>query len=400
MTSLHVSPASRWTRVWPALLLPLWLAPQLSTGHAATLSNTNAPTEVVRLFFIHHSTGENWLNDEHGGLGPALRDSNYFVSDSNYGWGPEGIGDTTDIGNWHSWFRGPDSATYLAAVFAAGEQNCWYSRLEESPAGLNQILLFKSCFPNSALQGAAGDPIPAIGGNPLKGQDAYSEYHTVANAKGIYLDLLPCFASRTNTLFVAVTAPPLSDPTWADNARAFNQWLMNDWLAGYPHANVFVFDFYNVLTSNGGATDVSDVGRAAGNHHRWWEGALQHKTDGGGNVLAYPSSPDDDHPNGVGSQKATAEFVPLLNAAYHAWQASLTGSPAAPGFEQVAISPTEVQLSIRDLSAGVSYVLERNTSLASEGWVQVATLSGVTSTNWSEPFRGQDGAVFYRLRSE
>ncbi|MCL5957721.1 MAG: hypothetical protein M1358_00130, partial [Chloroflexi bacterium] len=50
----------------------------------------------VRLIFIHHSTGENWLADDNGGLGLALRDHNYFVSDTNYGWGPDSIGDTTD----------------------------------------------------------------------------------------------------------------------------------------------------------------------------------------------------------------------------------------------------------------------------------------------------------------
>ncbi|MEI6309778.1 MAG: S-layer homology domain-containing protein, partial [bacterium] len=63
------------------------------------------PNQPVRLVFIHHSTGENWLADDNGGLGAALRDSNYFASDTNYGWGPEGIGDRTDFGNWWEWFR-------------------------------------------------------------------------------------------------------------------------------------------------------------------------------------------------------------------------------------------------------------------------------------------------------
>jgi len=54
--------------------------------------------------------------------------------------------------------------------------------------------MFKSCFPNSALQGSVNDPVPSIDTNPLKADSAYSEYHTVANAKGIYLDLLEYFA--------------------------------------------------------------------------------------------------------------------------------------------------------------------------------------------------------------
>ncbi len=43
--------------------------------------------QPVKLIFIHHSCGENWLDDTNGGLGIALRDNNYFVSDTNYGWG-------------------------------------------------------------------------------------------------------------------------------------------------------------------------------------------------------------------------------------------------------------------------------------------------------------------------
>jgi hypothetical protein len=309
------------------LLAALWCVDSLTPAAAAVLTNTNRPSTTLRLFFIHHSTGENWLNDDYGGLGVALRDNHYFVSDSNYGWGPGAIGDRTDIGHWHNWFRGPQSASYLAAAYAETGQLCPYTRLESAPGGPNRIVLFKSCFPNSNLRGDPNAITPPTGNNPLRGEDAWSEHHTIANAKGIYLDLLQCFAARTETLFVAITAPPVSDSTWSYNARAFNHWLVHDWLSDYVHANVFVFDFYNVLTSNAGSSDQSDVGLGMGNHHRWWQGAVQHKTDGGGNVNAYASAPDDDHPNIVGSRKATAEFVPLLNAAVNAW---LAESPQGP----------------------------------------------------------------------
>ena len=68
----------------------------------AFADSVTPPAQPVRLIFIHHSTGENWLADGNGGLGVALRDNNYFVSDTNYGWGPDSIGDATDIGNWYS----------------------------------------------------------------------------------------------------------------------------------------------------------------------------------------------------------------------------------------------------------------------------------------------------------
>lgn len=295
---------------------------------AAAADNPNPPASPVRLIFIHHSTGQNCLDDDNGGLGITLRDNHYFVSDTNYGWGPGSIGDRTDIGNWWEWFRGPDAATYTADLYAESGQNCSYSRLATNPdpSGKNQIVMFKSCFPNSALQGNVSDPIPAIESNPLKGESAGSDAHTVSNAKGIYLDLLNYFSQHPEKLFIVVAAPPLSDNSWAANARAFNEWLVNDWLDGYSQKNVFVFDFYNVLTTNGGNANTNDLGRETGNHHRWWNSTVQHKSDVAKNTLAYPSSGGDDHPSRAGNLKASAEFVQLLNVAYNRWKET----PPAP----------------------------------------------------------------------
>lgn len=296
----------------------------VSSEILSRLDDPKPPTKAVRLIFVHHSTGENWLSDDNGGLGLALRDNNYFVSDTNYGWGQDAIGDRTDIGNWWEWFRKPESSRCLNALYAEDGQNCAYSRLSENPARENEVILFKSCFPNSALLGSPEDPIPSIEDNPLRGEGSGSEHHTVANAKGIYIDLLEYFRSRPDKLFVVITAPPLSDPTYASNARTFNQWLANDWLKGYPYKNIFVFDFYNVLTTNRGISEVNDLNISTGNHHRWWKGAIQHRVDDDvqHNVLAYPTSIEDDHPNQAGNQKATAEFIPLLNVAYHQWKGS------------------------------------------------------------------------------
>ena len=112
--------------------LSLAAAPLMASADAV-LSNTNRPSRAMRLVFIHHSTGEAWLADGHGGLGLALRANNYFVSDTNYGWGPEQIGDTTDMGHWWEWFRGPRSSQYLAAIYAETGQNCDYGRMNAAP---------------------------------------------------------------------------------------------------------------------------------------------------------------------------------------------------------------------------------------------------------------------------
>ena len=282
------------------------------------------PTKPVKLIFIHHSSGENWLNDEHGGLGLALMANNYFVSDTNYGWGPDGIGDKTDLGNWWEWFAGPEHERYLEAVFNESGQNSPYSRLEDDPGGENTIIMFKSCFPNSALRGSPG-ALPATGENPLRGQDASSEAHTVANAKGIYIDLLETFNAHPDKLFIVITAPPLgdfeTDSSQAANARALNRWLVEDWLAGYPLNNVAVFDFYNVLTSNGGDAFTNDAGSGGGNHQRYQDGEVQYVTDQGSDESAYAAE-GDSHPTAAGNQKATEEFLPLLNIFFHRWLAS------------------------------------------------------------------------------
>ena len=289
----------------------------------AQAENPQPPEHTVKLIFIHHSSGENWLRDDNGGLGRALGENNYFVSDTNYGWGPDSIGDRTDIPNWLEWFRSENTGRIMQAVFKESGQNSEYTRTLSDPGGENEIILFKSCFPNSSLEGQPDDP-------PTPGSDL-----TVGNAKYIYNEILKYFATRPDKLFIVITAPPNSDSDLAANARAFNNWLMNDWLRqnNYTLANVAVFDFYNVLTG-------------PDNHHRFKDGKIEHVTQPGKNSAYYRSASDDDHPSAKGNRKATEEFVPLLNIFYHRWKASAPAQPTtaentapAPQVTEVANAP-------------------------------------------------------------
>jgi hypothetical protein len=348
---------SKLARACLALIIAVSLAAGVVQGQAHAVrpyvqapDDPNPPGEVVRLIFIHHSTGENWLRDDYGGLGRALAENNYFVSDTNYGWGPDAIGDRTDIPNWPEWFRGPESPRYMEALFQENGQNSEYSRPLADPGGENQVILFKSCFPNSELEGNPDDP-PAPG-----------DGLTVSNAKYIYNDLLNYFATRPDKLFVAITAPPVQNRANAANARAFNLWLMQDWLASYPYPNVAVFDFYNVLTHRD-------------NHHRFLNGQIEYITSNGRNTSAYASSGDDDHPNAAGSRKATDEFVPLLNIFYHRWRAGAgavppavatqpalpTEAPASPGGAPPGGAPAPQGDLIDDFESGPP--------AGSEGWI-------------------------------
>ena len=284
--------------------------------------DNSPPSSVVKLIFIHHSTGGNWLADSnteqpYGALGTALMNNNYYVSATNYGWGPESIGDLTDIPDWPSWFTGTNSSTVLSSLYTEYNQNVGdfgsWARLAVDPGGQNEIIMFKSCFPNSDLFGNTTD---AAGTTP-------NDQFTVSNAKAVYNNLLTYFQTRTDKLFIVITAPPQNENEYsADsqtpaersaNARAFNNWLVNDWLDGYAYTNVAVFDYFNVLTG----TD---------NHHRWYNNAVEHVTNTNYNYSAYPSDEWDSHPSTTGHQKATTEFVDLLNYYYNRWKASSNSS--------------------------------------------------------------------------
>lgn len=303
--------------------LPLNIVPVCVLLTLLTLGNApfqeaypiQPPEHIVKLIFIHHSTGENWLMDGYGDLGRALGENNYFVSDTNYGWGPNAIGDRTDIPDWLEWFRSEQTPEYMQALFLESGQHSGYTRVLADPGGENEIVMFKSCFPNSALDGNPNDSPGTEAG------------FTVSGAKYVYNELLKYFITRPDKLFVVITAPPLSDATFASNARAFNLWLLNDWLREnqYPLNNVAVFDFFNVLTGKE-------------HHHRIINDRLEHVFTPGRDTLVYPT--EDDHPSIEGSRKATQEFIPLLNYYYHRWQETAPlESPLPPTETQAVVIP-------------------------------------------------------------
>jgi hypothetical protein len=252
------------------------------------------------LMFLHHSVGEQWLADPEGvggnshanggRLRRALESNGYQVRDATYG---SRLGEKTDLFDWLPKFTG-----HLDEVLRTAHQDDLLPQGERS-----QIVLFKSCFPNSYFNAQGTEP-----GNP-NGPDL-----TVANARASFRALLPIFARSPETLFVFVTTPPvvggplrerlgkvlvkrlLGRPLAAEClsqqarlAREFRDWIIapDGWLATYALKNVVVFDYYDVLTKHGSSL-----------------------------FLEYPSGDGrDNHPNRQGNQAATAEFVPFLNRA-------------------------------------------------------------------------------------
>jgi hypothetical protein len=264
------------------------------------------PPAPVNLLFIHHSVGGQLLAEpgeleavpdarrslhrthpNGGGLRRRLVSQGYLVNEASYG---SDIGQKTDLFDWLPKFR-----DLMPRILATRWQN------EELTSATNQVVMFKSCYPNNDFQ-----PDDAAG-------DARGPSLTLANAKATLRALREQLARHPQVLFLYLTAPPLRDdsdhePGWksvakrilgrptlaarrrrsAEIAREFNDWVTRDdgWLAGHAHRNIAVFDYFDLLT--GGSSNF-----------------LQFASNGG----------TDNHPHAEAQARAADRLVPLLNRA-------------------------------------------------------------------------------------
>lgn len=244
--------------------------------------NTNHPSSTVKITFIHHSSGGNWLSNGNGNLGAALNRNNYYVTETDYGWSAEdgdNLGDRTDTVNWPEWFNDRK----MPYVYKNNYHSA-YTDTIANPGGENEIIMFKSCFPNSEVGSSINDE------------------------KAIYNSLKTYFAAHPNKLFVLITPPGEAQVGSYKLTKDLCSWLVDKdgWLKGYTGKNVLVYDFYGVLSETN-------------SHHRYYNGVIQHvyASDYDGKS---PYHDGDDHPNALGNQKATNEFIPLLNIAYNRWK--------------------------------------------------------------------------------
>lgn len=244
------------------------------------LAQAEKKTARANLIFIHHSVGEDWL---YRGLNQALNDSGFYVADTNYGW--REYGDHTDTVHWPIWF----TDQVMSLVYAEKSNTVAENTVLPVP-GDNSIVMFKSCFPNSEV----GD--------------------SIQDEQEIYRSLLSYFAAHPDKMFVLVTSPPMSHLSTPRLTRQIASWLtdrQSGWLKDYEGHNVYVFDFYNVLTH-------PDA------HHQMLDGQEKHVVVPEKDTLYYDSN-GDDHPNEQGSQKATREFISLLSVWYEAFLAYSKG---------------------------------------------------------------------------
>jgi hypothetical protein len=286
---------------------------------------------TTNFVFIHHSVGENWL--EQGGLRTQITSSGFNVHDITYGDDVPGVpvpgmqpnGDFTDIKDWYFWFH-----NFLDGVL---EWEC-------SPGEYNQIVMFKSCFPNSGITEEGVAP-----GNPT------NDNRSMWNYKAAYCSLTNVFAQHSNVLFIAVTAPPMrpGDGYRSDEgarARVFNNWLKKDFVNSYIDStglrNVAVFDLFDILAT------ASTKPRGA-------------------NALSPMYRTRDSHPNVKGSRSATGAFMPYFRNAVNFWISGVneTSAPLKSVKVKIKISGKMLKLkanidSLDDMPVSADILIKTN----------------------------------------
>lgn len=85
-----------------------------------------------------------------------------------------------------------------------------------------------------------------------------------------------------------------------------------------------------MITSSSGNPNTNDLGEETDNHHRYRNGQVEQKVNLSSDFLAYTSEGLENHPTPAGHQKATSEFIELLNITYHCWK-GCGGYPAMMG---------------------------------------------------------------------
>jgi hypothetical protein len=275
------------------------------------------------LLFIHHSCGENWLND---GLRDALIAKSYIdeVNEITYGTTltpdagrPDSLGsvpgDNTNMNHWVLWFN-----DYLQRM-----------KQHDCADGTNKIIMYKSCFPTSDIYADGTEP-----GDPFVDEQSLVNYkavyrhpdgagHAYTHDSYTYKPLGDVFAENPGVLFIVITAPSRIPAEtcneWADRARVFNNWLKNEWLNSYNAAhpnlkNVAVFDWFDVLAYANSYAGTEHYTPANGDP----EGDYPVR-----NMTKSQYRTDDSHPNTQANLDSTVIFATnssnFIDTAYNRW---------------------------------------------------------------------------------
>lgn len=257
-----------------------WLQARLARPLPVSTEPVKSDGSYTNIIFLHHSTGHNLIVQ--GNVRALFGQKGYRFWDHDYNTigltRPDGTATETsyDIPGGSGGNTDPDGLAVLFAQAVHNPPDNAFSRLLQ-----HEVLIFKSCFPNSAI-----------------GSEESLEKH-----KTEYLGMRDVIDLHPDRVFILLTTPPLhpkaTTPDEAARARALANWLRSDeFLAGHP--NLFVFDFF---------------GRLA---------------DPATNMLRADYQPDpnstDSHPNALANQTIGPVFVDFVDQAVQAYRPSRTAT--------------------------------------------------------------------------
>ncbi|HIE57826.1 MAG TPA: hypothetical protein EYP88_06315 [Anaerolineales bacterium] len=206
----------------------VYLVKNLAKAIQGSSAITSTSGNFQNIVFLHHSTGTNLIRQ--GNMRELFREAGYNFWDHGYNEQglrtPEGAstgynynipGDNTNPGGFYRIFNQTEYPFPLNA----------YSGLLQ-----HEVIIFKSCFRPT---------------NHIRSDEQLEQYKTW------YLGIRDEMDRHPEKIFIIITAPPLNpaetNPEEAARARIFADWLKSDeYLDG--HANVFTFDFFNVLAES------------------------------------------------------------------------------------------------------------------------------------------------------
>ncbi len=234
----------------------------MSARCALTVTDEAPPPsgDLTNLFFLHHSTGNGFV--EEGDMRATVADYNAANGTSFVFWdhGDNGEGLRNPAGNWTgAGYNVPNDNTNPDGLHELWTTN---NAARRDILANHEVIAFKSCFPASAI----------------------TDNQMLERYKQYYREMRDFFDTRRDRLFVVMSTPPLhrlsTNATEAHNARAFANWLKSDaYLSGHP--NVVCYDLFDHLAR-------ADDGSATANRLRYeYEGS---HSDG------------DSHPNTAGNE--------------------------------------------------------------------------------------------------
>lgn len=230
----------------------------------------------LQMVFLHHSVGNGFMYK--GGLRDSLLDLGVVIRSCTYG---DDIGEQTDMNHWLPKFQND-----MSHIFKFKAHPNKYYTDDRS----NEIIMFKSCYPNSNLTSDGSES-----------GSATSSDKSIANYKAVFEGLKKEFAKYPDKLFIYVTAPPnvpaVTTPENAARAKTFNTWLQDEFLPSYTAEtgldNLKVYDLFSFLT---------DDDNYLKNEYRWQD------------------NPRDSHPNDNAKKAITRDFLKFFEPVLEAWK--------------------------------------------------------------------------------